>query len=80
LGSEEIDFIGMDGFSNNYHFFEQKKSPPPFDNKEMFTGQAEIFFRYMLQDLKTEKFYNLGEESPHSIYNGLLEEVKNEGY
>jgi hypothetical protein len=78
LGSNEIHFIGMDGFSKNKHSFEKLKNPPPFNNKENFLEQARIFFRYMLKDLKTEEFCNLGEGHPDSIYNGLLEEIKNE--
>ena len=40
----------------------------------------EIFYRYMLEDLKIEKenFNNLSDGHKDSIYGGILEKVKNE--
>lgn len=78
LGAQKVDFIGMDGFSNNSHYFENNKQPPPFNNSDKFQKQAKIFFNYMIRDLGTKNFNNLGKNYEGSIYHGILEEVKNE--
>jgi len=78
MGAAHIDFIGMDGFRNNVHYFEKLKNPPPFNDNEKFREQMKIFCQYMIKDLKVVNFNNLSENSKHSIYGNILSEVKNE--
>ena len=80
MGANNIDFIGLDGFKTNSHYFENTKSAPPFNNKERFCDQMEVFYRYMLSDLKIkpENFNNLSDKHKDSIYGGIMEAIKNE--
>ena len=80
MGAKKIDFIGMDGFKTNTHYFENNKKAPNFNNDELFCDQMEIFYRYMLESLKIEpeNFNNLSDRYEDSIYTGMLEAIKNE--
>ena len=51
FGAKKIDFIGMDGFNNNTHYFEDDKSPPPFNDTVKFQEQMRVFCKYMFDDL-----------------------------
>ena len=81
MGATTVDFIGVDGFKSKtkIHAFEEDKKAPDFDDKEKFKSQMEIFYRYMLEDLKIEKenFNNLSDGHKDSIYGGILNKVKN---
>ena len=80
MGADRIDFIGMDGFKVDSHYFENSKSAPAFNNDKMFCDQVEIFYKYMLNDLnlKAQNFNNLSDNYKNSIYAGMLEVIKNE--
>ena len=80
MGAKKIDFIGLDGFKINSHYFENDKSAPSFNNSEMFCNQMKIFYKYMLNDLSIESknFNNLSDNYENSIYAGMLEAIKNE--
>jgi len=80
MGANKIDFIGLDGFKTNLHYFENDKSAPSFNNSEMFCDQIEIFYKYMLNDLfiESKNFNNLSDQYENSIYAGMLEAIKNE--
>ena len=76
FGANRIDFVGLDGFKNQSHYFENNKSAPPFNNVEKFQEQMRIFCRYMFEDLGCENINNLGEHYQDSIYSGILEEFR----
>ena len=80
MGADKVDFVGMDGFKTNSHYFENNKSAPSFNNDELFCDQIEIFYKYMLKDLNIEpqNFNNLSDNYKNSIYSGILEAIKNE--
>ena len=82
MGAKTVDFIGVDGFKSKtkIHAFEEDKKAPVFDDKDKFKSQMEIFYKYMLEDLKIEKenFNNLSDNHKDSIYGGILDKVKNE--
>lgn len=78
MGANRIDFIGLDGFKNKTHAFENTKQPPPFNNEVLFQDQMKVFCEYMIKDLKIENFNNLSENNDDSIYKGILTGVKNE--
>lgn len=80
MGASKVDFIGMDGFKTNSHYFETNKVAPSFNNNEMFCDQIEIFYKYMLNDLQIEpkNFNNLSDNYENSIYSGILEAIKHE--
>ena len=80
MGADNIDFVGLDGFKTNSHYFESTKGAPPFNNEKKFCDQMEVFYRYMLNDLRTEpeRFNNLSDQHKDSIYGGILEAIKNE--
>ena len=80
MGANKIDFIGLDGFKTNSHYFESNKSAPSFNNNKMFCDQVKVFYKYMLEDLSIEpqNFNNLSDKYKNSIYSGLLESIKNE--
>ena len=75
FGARQIDFIGMDGFKSDEHYFQNGKSPPPFNNTVKFQEQMEVFCEYLFEGLgcKKEHINNLGKEYPESIYAGILE-------
>jgi len=76
FGASKVDFVGMDGFQSNTHYFENSKQPPPFNKPELFREQMKIFCKYMHEDLGCEKgqIANLGEHYKDSIYKGIIEE------
>lgn len=77
-----IDYIGLDGFKKGayVHSFEPNKSPPPFNEAEMFKAQMRIFLKYLLKDIKIQKdaLNDLGASHPLNIYTGMLEDIKSE--
>ena len=77
-----IDYIGLDGFKKGayVHSFEPNKSPPPFNEAEMFKAQMRIFLKYLLKDIKIQKdaLNDLGASHPLNIYTGILEDIKSE--
>tara|TARA_B100001059_G_C17775063_1_gene550750 strand:- start:166 stop:987 length:822 start_codon:yes stop_codon:yes gene_type:complete len=75
FGASKIDFIGLDGFRTNEHFFEKDKNPPPFNDVKEFQDQMRVFCEYMLNCLKIE-VENFNDLSSDNIYEGILEDVK----
>jgi len=75
FGASKIDFIGLDGFRTNEHFFEKDKNPPPFNNVKEFQDQMRVFCEYMINCLKIE-VENFNDLSSDNIYEGILEDVK----
>lgn len=75
FGASKIDFIGLDGFRTNEHFFEKDKNPPPFNDVKEFQDQMRVFCEYMLNCLKIE-VDNFNDLSSDNIYEGILENVK----
>ena len=75
FGASKIDFIGLDGFRTNEHFFEKDKNPPPFNDVKEFQDQMRVFCEYMLNCLKIE-VENFNDLSSNNIYEGILEDVK----
>lgn len=77
FGANKVDFIGVDGFSKGdyYHFFENSKAPPPFDDTQKFQENMRTFCEYMLKDLKI-KSENFNDLSKNNIYQGILDEAK----
>jgi hypothetical protein len=78
MGASKIHFIGMDGFKSQYHHFEAKKNPPPFNDEEKFRDQMKIFYKHMLETYSLENFKNLSDGHPSSIYTGIMKELLNE--
>jgi len=75
FGASKIDFIGLDGFKTNEHFFEKDKKPPPFNSVKEFQDQMRVFCEYMLNDLKIDS-ENFNDLSSDNIYEGILDNVK----
>ena len=75
VGNTIIDFIGLDGFKTNEHFFEKDKKPPSFNNVKEFQDQMRVFCEYMLNDLKIDS-ENFNDLSSDNIYDGILDNVK----
>ena len=80
MGAKIVNFIGVDGFKSKtkIHAFEEGKKAPGFNDNDKFKKQIEIFYKYMLEDLKIEKenFNNLSDNHKDSIYTGILDKVK----
>ena len=80
FGASRIDLIGLDGFKTKNHYFENKKSPPPFNDEEKFREQMRIFLSYIINDLKisSDNIHNLSENHDDNIYKGIMKEMNNE--
>ena len=80
MGADKISFVGVDGFKSKTkaHAFEEGKKAPDFDDNNKFISQMEIFYKYMLIDLKMhpDKLENLSDGHEQSIYTGILDKVK----
>ena len=77
FGASKIDFIGLDGFKTNEHFFEKDKQPPAFNDVKEFQDQMRVFCEYMLKHLKINP-KNFNDLSSDNIYEGILDNVKSE--